>query len=613
MPAYFAVVVTLTALLQGTVGSPAYLAAGVALAVPALFKVRNARLAWGLAPLALLSVWMVAASLAHGLSAEGLSVACEGFGLLAALLFVCVLEPGERAGTAVGLCFGAALVAVLGVLALAGAFNMGWVSGRHLLYGFGDANIAAAWFAGCVLAGQALLPRNRFLILALPFNVVGLLLTCSVIVIPLWLLAELLVLVRYRANAAQMGQLILASTACAFAVALYYAQGSAMAVLALLVLLAVWAWFAEDAVAWLAAHKAHWACAALMVVAVIVGTVFSQRVQVELPLMLQVALVEMGDALACIAANPLFGLGATQWNFLGAAYQSTVFGAAVVPNSYLHLAAEAGVVAGALALVLVVLVLVRAARLDARLLLAAVIVATTSLVTDALGSFALACLLMALCLVERRSLGTGAADVTSPDERRLPLPVAVATGAVPCVACAVALAGMFQVQLFCNAAGDTSAEAADICAAFANEPYWVQNSPSARSVYDQWLIYEVTSSLYEGHAAGVEGLAILDDVTQPNVYDLVARAYILGARYRYDEGFQILLEALEQNPYNASLYVTVSDYLENSAPSEELIQQALAFAEERGFAIAYTELSDEERALFAEARQAYVGVYGEDE
>lgn len=607
MPFYFAVVVTLTAIFQGMVGSLVYLIAGVALAIPSLFKARNMRFVWGIVPLVLLSIWMVIASLVHGLSAEGLSVACEGFAILAALLFVCALESDERAGAVVGLCFGAAFVAVLGMLTYSGAFNMGWVSGKHLLYGFGDANISAAWFAGCVLSGQVLISRNRFLILALPFNVVGLLLTCSVIVIPLWLLAELLILIRYRAQEAQMGQLVLAFTACVFAVAIYYVQGSVIAVLALLLVLAVWAWFAEDVVVWLAARKMHWVCALLMLVAVVVGTIFSQRVQVELPLMLQVAFIEMGDALACIVANPLFGLGTTQWNFLGAAYQSTVFGAAVVPNSYLHLAAESGVIAGVLALALVVMALLRIARLDARFLLTAVIVFIVSMVTDALGAFALVCLLVGLCFVEKTNLEPVV------DKRYLPLPVTGVVGVISCLACIVAFVGMLQVQLFCNTASDTNAEAADICSTFVSEPYWVQNSPSARSVYDQWLIYEVTSSLYEGHAAGVEGLAIIDSVTQPNVYDLVARAYIIGARFLYDDGFQVLLEALEQNPYNASLYVTISDYLENSAPSEDLIQEAFNFAQDHGFTISYTKLSDEERALFTEARQAYVDVYGEDE
>ncbi len=84
-------------------------------------------------------------------------------------------------------------------------------------------------------------------------------------------------------------------------------------------------------------------------------------------------------------------------------------------------------------------------------------------------------------------------------------------------------------------------------------------------------------------------------------------------RYEWDEGLEILYSAAQRASHSSYIYSVISAYLSGVNCDEELIQEVLDYAEQYGYTIDYTWLSDVDKELYNESKEEYLlGLEGEE-
>lgn len=291
---------------------------------------------WGLAGAFLL------ASLANGYASQSLSQACLPGACAVFIYLYRGLPERKKAGVlrvlllGSGVLAGAAVLAFCGVLPLAGA-----VSSRRLQFTFQYANAAGSWFAVTALLAQDGRESRRFLMPMLS----ALFLTRSVGALGLYAVFQLVRLWRRREERLWPETVLSHVTAAVFAAAFFFADGWLSIPLLAALYAAGWYWERLQPLA----QRVHLQWAALLAGgAGVAAALFSQRFSAGLRSLAE-RLVQILDGLRAIAAHPLLGLGAGNWETAYPYYQSAQYSSTVVHSSVIQIGVDAGIFAVILA------------------------------------------------------------------------------------------------------------------------------------------------------------------------------------------------------------------------------------------------------------------------
>ncbi len=519
MPTYIAAIICLAAVLHASYG--ALIAPVAALVLLPVLIIRRQDVRASIVPLVIgaLALTYLITCFTNGFNAESFCAAL--LPLAAAILAgaISTLNRVERRSLLATLAAFGALIATIGFLLYAFLPSSDVVVGKHLTYGFYTANHAALWFGVLTLITFPLITHNRFLCLPLAINSAALLLTCAPLMVAAWLIALLVIFVKAcRSNDTQTKQLFFYIFAgIVFAVAYYFGQNYWILETILLVAFVALIWFMEAPVEKFAPTKAPLALAAIVVLAVIVGTVFSLRIQEELPVTLYYTVVFALDALRALAANPFDGIGAGMWTYQGIWYRGSSASCVHTPNSFLDMGTEAGIIAVALLIVLFIIALaqVRKCHLGYTTAFALVFFATLFNCTfTQLAFWGVFTALAATATAEKQAAQAEAireAERTVFDKEdaepvdlmlasqgpRIALPLNITAVVLTAILSIFGFNIMGQVNSYVAMAAEGTYDYTTLTSTFVSAPVWVMNSPVARIQYDNAAYLEGIAGDYE--------------------------------------------------------------------------------------------------------------------
>lgn len=526
-------VLLLPILIQGGYYPTVFLGTGAALAA-ALITVRGS---WDQCEVMLwvLASIYLAASLAQGYASDSLAQAA--LPLVCALFLTNyqtlssedrtqVLEWSVAAG---GVFAGAALLAFAGVLPLSGA-----VVSRRLQFTFQYANAAGIWFACMALLAQD--GEKRTACRWFLSQAAALLLTRSVGALGLYALAQGVRLILRRQEGIWRETVLRHALAGVFAAALYFVKGWwAVPLIALLYLAG---WRQERWLAWAVRFHLQWA--ALAVGAAGIFAVFWGRNPAIGTLAERLA--QMLDGLKIIAAHPLLGVGAGNWEILYPYVQSVQYVSSVVHSGIIQTGVDAGVPAMALCILFFILAW-RSHRRSLSQSLAAGVLALHSLLDFTLQFFPIAALLLAV-------LFAGEPKTPPHAPRAAANVLRMGAGVLAGALCVWLLwsEGTYKRLVYTAQAGDFAAVA---------QGYEAQRALFGGSRAARALGVQAGYALEDWDTV----LALTEDVDRLAAGELLLRAQALEKSDRLEDACALLLDELARQPCRPALYERAGELL----------------------------------------------------
>jgi len=337
------------------------------------------------------ALWVLAlvyllASLFHGYSSASLAQAC--FPLCCACFLGCyrMLSGTQRARFFQILLWASGVIAGLGMLAFCGVLALPEaVTAHRLQFPFQYANAAGSWFAALALLSQEEKSFHIPLITAL-------LLTRSMGALSLYALCQLLWL--WRRHGDQQECLLSHALAVLFAVALFFASGVFAAGLVALLYIAGWKF---DAISMFTQRiRLPWV-GLLLGGGGLLSLVLLRRTVSPLATLAE-RLVQIWDGMKLIAAHPLLGVGAGNWDAWYPHIQSAQYVSRVVHSAPVQAGVDAGIPA-LLALAVFLTLAWRCGHRTSPQNLAAGLLCIHSLLDFTMQFFPIACFLLALLFV----------------------------------------------------------------------------------------------------------------------------------------------------------------------------------------------------------------------
>lgn len=526
MDTFLASVVLASVLIQGGFYPTIFLGAACILACAA-FLGKNRKfdgcewLLWGLAGLYLL------ASLAKGYAFDSLGKACLPAACALFLLLYRGLSAVKKARAlriillSGGLFAGVAILAFCGIVPLSGA-----VISHRLQFTFQYANAAGSWFAALSLCAQD--SEDSRVRRLFPLFATALFLTQSVGALGLYFLLQLVRFWRRRKEPLWQETILIHAVSGGFAIAFYSAAGWITVILLALLYMAGWYW--EVLLRIGRQLRLQWV-ALLAGTAAGVAVLLSQRFSSSLQTLVE-RIVQILDGLRIIAAYPLLGIGAGNWENFYPYYQSAQYTSAVVHSSIIQIGVDAGIFAIILAVAFLAFAWRRKAR-NAAEALAVYLLTVHSLLDFTMQFFPINALLLMLLFAGEEPL--------PPTQKKVPLrqPICLVFGAL----CAILLYGQMQYKQIAYKIQAQDWKA--VTEAYERRQILFGQSPAVRSFYIQ--------ALYScGDLCGIE--EVMATVPVPRAEEILFQAQALQQSGKQEDACRLLLEQLERQLYRVSLF-----------------------------------------------------------
>lgn len=526
--------ILVSVLIQGGFYPTIFLGASCILAGTALFaKTRKLDYCdwfiWGLAGLYLI------ASLVNGYASESLGQACLPGACALFLLLYRNLSAAKKAGLQKTVLLGGGLFAGIALLAFCDIVPLsGAVISHRLQFTFQYANAAGSWFAALALLAQEN-KDSRIRRLFLPL-VATLLLTRSVGALGLYFLLQLIRLWQRRKEKLWQEAVLTHVISTGFAVALYFVNGW-MAV-AVLILLFVAGWYWEVLLG--IGRKFHLEWVSLLAGGLgVMSALLSQRFSSGLRTFAE-RLVQIWDGLHIIAAHPLWGIGAGNWEEVYPCYQSAQYASTVVHSSMIQIGVDAGIFAIILATVFLAFAWRQTGRNSSESLAAGLLVAH-GLLDFTMQFFPIDAILLMLLF---------AGEEPAPAEQKRSF-LYHSNAFVLGVLCVILLYGQTQYKQIAYQAQAEEWEA--VCENYERQQPLFGQSPTVRNLYVRALY---NSGDLRGVIEATEGI--------PNVRteEFLFRAQALRQLGRQDDACRLLLEQLKRRLYQVRLFERTAQLLQ---------------------------------------------------
>lgn len=415
MAATLGIIILAVILIQGGFYPTSYLLAAVPVGIIAFVRKGRAAdlcdyLLWGLTGLYL------TASLANGYASD--SLARSAFVCVCALFLSLyrTLSESERHRMLSVVLIGSGIFSVAAILAFCHVLPLtGAVISNRLQFTFQYANAAGSWFAAAALLAWDWenIRVKRFTI----SMITALFLTRSVGAIGLYVCLQAVRLWIRRKDKIWHSAVILHGAAAGFAFLFYMLSG--WAAVMLLILLGVIVWCQEKLMPAMCRLRLYWPFL-LLGAAGGAAVVFTQRVASSARTFIE-RLIQILDGSRVIAANPLFGVGAGNWEDIYPFYQSAQYNSTVVHSSIIQIGVDAGIFAILLAAVFFAVSWKRGKRTLPENL-ALILLAVHSVFDFTMQFFPIVALLLALLFADEKDQQKGSSPQTAVVGRTAYLP-----------------------------------------------------------------------------------------------------------------------------------------------------------------------------------------------
>lgn len=543
--------VLLAALVQGGYYPTVFLLAAVVFGVAAALRTkgppRRALLAaW------CFSGWYLLASLVNGYSLSSLAQACLPGAVCAALSCAVSLSQEKRRRALRLLICASAVLAGAGILAFGGVLPISTaVTAHRLQFPFQYANAAGSWYAALALIAQEDWEEEApWPLLSLQ---TALILTRSIGALGLYVLAQLVCLIRNRGRPHRWQSALLSNMAAMCFALGFYLSPSPWLAAALMGALALASWRLEQLLALGRRFRLYWAV--IPAIAAALPVMGLSRLARGLATFVERG-YQIWDGLGILADHPLFGLGAGGWAYAYPLRQSAEYVSNVVHSGVVQFGVDAGVPAILLAGLFFALAW-RGARRPFPVSLASALLILHSLVDFNLQFFPLAVLAGFLLLFSAPE---------PPDTSSLHRPRRAGLLAFAAL-CAVLLAGELQYkQLIYSAQRGALSET---LARYETGARWFGGSVDARSV---------AASAAGGLGDWDTVLALTREPPPLTSRQVLLRSQGLYESQGRDAACGYLLDELERRPFQVSLYEDAALLLERWGGGEAALARYNALA-----------------------------------
>ena len=490
-------------------------------------------LLWGLVVLCLV------ASLVNGYASDSLAQAALPCACALFLMCYRTLSVLDRQKFLTVILLGSSLFAGVAILAFCGVIPLtGAVASRRLQFTFQYANAAGSWFAATAILAQD--HKNNIVTKCTIPLITVLFLTQSVGAIGLYVCLQAVRLWQRRKEFIWPETVICHGIAAGFAAILYLSHGG-FAVVATILLYTV-GWRCTKILSVARQRRIHWLMLPLGAVGG-VAVLFTRRAASSIRTFLE-RLLQILDGSCAIAANPLFGLGAGNWEHFYPFYQTAQYNSAVVHSGMVQIGVDAGILAVGLALVFVVFAW-RQGKPKAAESLASVLLAVHSLFDFTMQFFPLAALFLAVLFANEENVQF------KPSAKGIPITRMICL--LPVVLCAYLLFGDMQYkQLAHQSQAQNWAEAE---AQFQQYRHLFGQNRSARRLYVRALYHQKKSG---------KTIAETEDVLNLTDEELLIRARVLEQCGDSDDACRLLLDRLAMEPYHVILFEKTAQFLRES-------------------------------------------------